>query len=133
MTVDISWLFEGHVILAKGAGDLDLQQLEAADAVMVEMIRSKLAAVPMVHILVDLRATTKMQVGVHELSQALTHLREPYIGWTLLVTANRLIRFAGSIANQVAKARFRAFTDFDEAYAFLMEQDQTVPPLENAS
>jgi hypothetical protein len=104
-----------------------------ADATFIEMIRAKADSAPMVHILVDLREVEKMDAGVHEISRALSHLREPYMGWTLLVTNNRLIQFVGSIVVQVAKARFRAFTDYDEAYAFLMEQDQSLPPLENAS
>ena len=81
----------------------------------------------MVHILVDLREAAELPVGVHEISRVLTHLREPDIGWSLIITDNKMIRFAGSIATQLAQARFRAFTDFDEAYAFLVEQDQSLP------
>jgi hypothetical protein len=83
MSIVISWLQEGHVILALASGILQLEALENADKVFVEMIC--------------------------------------------------LIQFIGSVAVQVAKARFRAFTDYDEAYNFLLSQDATLQPLENAS
>ena len=44
----------------------------------------------------------------------------------------RILKFVGSVVTQLAKARFRAFGTFDEALAFLQEQDATLGALPSA-
>ena len=130
MPLNISWLHKGRVILAKADQNLEPNDLIIGDKQFIEMIHKKAPDASMVHILVDLRGTVTPALGVQDTTRIFTHLREPDLGWTLLITDNRIVQFETSVATQLAKARFRPFNDFDEAYAFLKQQDQSLAALE---
>ncbi len=136
MEPETSWYVKGRVGLVKASGIISLEDLQGADRKMVEMIRQKSANAALFHFLIDLRAVDKLEVNVAEMSRAFTHMHEPGLGWSLVITNNRLIKFVGSVVSQLAKARFMAFATFDEALEFLQEQDSTLgalPPADTAS
>jgi hypothetical protein len=136
MEPETSWYVKGRVGLVKASGIVSLQDLQAADRQMVEMIRQKSPDAALFHFLIDLRNVDKLEFNVAEMSRAFTHLHEPGLGWSLLITNNRLIKFVGSVVTQLAKARFMAFSTFDEALEFLQGQDSTLgalPPADTAN
>ena len=51
------------------------------------------------------------------------------MGWLLVITNNRMIKYLGSMVSGLSSVRYRAFTSVDEALAFLNEVDSTLPDL----
>jgi hypothetical protein len=123
MVYQIDWYQEDLVVLAVLSGDLAIEDFPIMDKMLLLHIEA--SPRPLVHILVNLKAVNTFPISVGAIQKALTHIKHPRTGWTVLITENRFLRFVGYTITQVSKARFRAFSEEAEALQFLqtMETD----------
>ena len=123
MAHDISWYVPGHVVYLRVSGELKIEEVQIIDQKLIhEYLRNKPDDTLLVHLIVDLDGVTKLSLNLSRMSSALTHMREPGLGWTLLVNPNIFLNFVGAVASQLAKARLRTFGSLDEVDRFLHEQ-----------
>jgi hypothetical protein len=122
MAHEISWYIPGHVLYLRVSGDLFIEEVQTIDQELIQYLHKKPDDIMLVHLIVDLLGVTKLNVNVPRMSSTLTHLREPALGWTLLINHNILLNFVGTVASQVAKKRLRTFPSLQEADSFLHEQ-----------
>ena len=81
---------------------------------------------PFVHTIIDCRGIEKFQMNLPSIQQVLTFLREPLMGWLLIVSDDKLIGFVASLVTQLAGVRFRTFHTSDDAWVFLNSVDETL-------
>lgn len=126
MSYEVKWQMDDAVILVKLAGDMDIQDFPKFDRLILKHLDESQR--PLVHLWVDLKDVTQFPANVLQVNKALTHKTHKRLGWTLLITDNRVIRFVGYMITQIAKARFRAFTTEEEARSFLYQVDPELTP-----
>jgi len=111
---------EGRVIHQTFVGNITLDELASSSQEIIGLIRQGTAPV---HLLLDVRRLAKFPLSANQLNKALAHVREPGLGWALLVGSSSIMgTFAGIIA-QIARINLRSFATLDEALAFVAEQD----------
>ena len=128
MGLTVSWLVEGRIGEVRAFGEVTLEEVLETDQTIHRMLNDKSPDTVMVHFIVDFLEVEKFSIPVQKMSQALTHLKHPSLGWKVLATNNMLIRSSGWLISQVVKVRFRAFTNLQDAATFLIEQDTTLRP-----
>ena len=124
MAIDVRWHEFDAVIYAHLSGDMDIREFAVLDRQILKLVEE--SDRHLVHIWVDLRDVTKFPANVPQVHSALTHKNHPRVGWTVMLTNNRLIKFVGYMITQIAKARFRSFETEAEARAFLESMDQQI-------
>jgi len=125
----IKWIIPNAVIYQKFVGNHTVEKIHEATDILLEMLDSSDRV--MVHYVMD----------VSELKQLPTHLREtinasrrfyehPKLGWSVTYgSQNQIFRMIGSIVTGMFRVRFRIFEHQHQAYQFLNEVDETLPPL----
>ncbi len=128
MSVGVTWLVEGHLLLLNSWGHVNVNELQAMDTIVNDMLTN--ANVPLVH-------------GIHDHSKALqipsakdlmkvkagSH---PRVGWLIIIGLdNKLMKFFVSVAGQVLNIRLRFMNSVEEALAFLQDIDTTLPHLKS--
>ncbi|MEO8612346.1 MAG: hypothetical protein ABI690_30905 [Chloroflexota bacterium] len=124
-----TWYQENHVIISRVEGEATLQDITAVDAEVVARIRQGSKVTPLVHFILDMRAMTKIPVNLVEIRRALTHLKEPALGWTVVAGMSPVIRFVAGMITQMAGVRFRMVPTLEEAVSFLISQDESLADL----
>ena len=126
----IYWEIPGRLIIAEYSGVVGLEDFQQASAAINDAIDNE-GKPPLVHNITDARRRTQLDkslfnVGSVIKAQNLTD--HPLLGWTLVVDSNPhpVMRFVGTTVTQLTSARFRIFTDMDEARDFLYEVDSTL-------
>src|SRR5690349_19175336 len=112
MAAETTWYIENRVILVHVEGESTFQDIAEVDAAIIIRIRQGVKVTPLVHIILDMRAMTKIPVNLVEMRKALTHLKEPGLGWTVVAGMNPVIRFVAGMVTQMAGVRFRMFPTF---------------------
>ena len=130
MTAETTWYQENRVVLVHVQDELTLADMAAVDQQIVEFVRQGSQVTPLIHLIVDMRAMTKMPINLAQVHRTLTHLKEPALGWTVMVGMSPVMRFVASTVIQMAGARFRMFPSAEEAVAFLISQDESIIDLE---
>jgi hypothetical protein len=124
MSYAVKWLLENRIvyILNTGVGTAD----DVVDS-MREAIAMMASIDAPVHIIID-GQTEKNDIGLGDLLTIMRSTpRSPNIGWAVYVSENKMNRFFGSMASQIAGAQTKAFTTLPEAIAFLQHIDQGLP------
>jgi hypothetical protein len=129
MPTKTTWYQENHVIISRVEGETTLQDIIDVDAEVVARIRQGAKVTPLVHFILDMRAMTKIPVNLVEIRRALTHLKEPALGWTVVAGMSPVIRFVAGMITQMAGVRFRMFPTLEEAVSFLISQDESLADL----
>ena len=126
----VSWLVEGRVALWEGS--LSIHEVIESNQVFINQF---LRAVPrdvIVHVIVTV-PPGNLKFNLTQLRSATSCLREPNIGWLVVVTDEAMKRFFATVISQVARVRFRSFATFEEACQFLNNADKTLPDLRTTS
>lgn len=124
MSFEVKWHTENTVVLVRLWGDLDIREFPEFDTLITQHIDA--STQPLVHVWVDLKEVTKFPANVLQVHKALKHLGHERVGWSIIITENRIIRFVGTMITQIMRARFRAFTTDKEALDFLKKVDSTL-------
>ncbi len=128
MTYEISWYIERRVVSAVLTGDLSLRDAEAASLMTSEFILK--GRPPLVHLIVDTTQLGKFPTNLSLINgEASHHLRNPLIGWTVVISSSNATRFVSSVMTQVARVKFRMFATWDQSIGFLLKQDSTLQEL----
>jgi hypothetical protein len=117
MGYEIGWHTEEVVIALKLYGDIILDDYHAFNVDIIRMIDSTDRT--LTHLIADYTEVTSFPQKVKDIQEALTYLEHEHIGWTALITDDKMATFVISTVTQMAQARFRAFTSFDEALGFI--------------
>lgn len=128
MPYRVEWLLENRVVLSVYTGLMSLEdargQVREANALLRQ-------GIPLTHSVIDMTEVTRLpplQATSEFMSTDLTDVRDK-LGWTLIITNNKFLKFASSLFVPMFKVRQRFFGSMDEALKFLQEDDSTLPPL----
>ncbi len=128
MPFEVSWYIERRVVSTVLTGNLSLQDAEAASLLTSEyIIKGK---PPLVHLIADTTHLEKFPTNLSLINgEASHHLRNPLLGWTIVISSSTATRFVSSIMTQVARVRFRMFATWEQSINFLEEQDTSLQGL----
>ena len=125
MPYEVSWFIERRVVRTVLTGDLSLKDAEAASLATSQYLLK--GQPPMVHLIADTTHLGKFPTNLSLINgEASHHLRNPLLGWTIVISSSTATRFVSSIMTQVARVRFRMFANWDQSIAFLMQQDDSL-------
>jgi hypothetical protein len=124
-----SWYLEKRIILVKTQGAIDLQELAQIDSEIIQHIREGHQSELFVHIFVDALNMERMPGSIFEVNRTFKHLREPGLGWTIVIGSNPIARMVGTVVLQLTRMRFRMLPTWESALAFLAGQDSTLAGL----
>lgn len=129
MPADIHWIVEGAVIYQKFDGNHTVEAIHAANQKLLDMLEE--SERPLVHYLMDVTELSGLPKHVREVVEASRpFFQHPKLGWSVAYgTSNPFFRMVGTLATSILRARFRVVRDKAQAYAFLNEIDETLPPL----
>jgi hypothetical protein len=133
MPAETAWYQENRVIIVRVQGELTLDDMAVVDRNIVNYVRQGAPSSPLVHLIVNMREMTKMPVNLAQVHRTLTHLKEPALGWSVMVGMSPVMRFVASTVIQMAGARFRIVPTLEEGVAFLISQDESIADLERQS
>ncbi|MBA3870668.1 MAG: hypothetical protein ABI970_06455 [Chloroflexota bacterium] len=128
MPYKVAWFVEKRVLLSRYEGIITIEdargQVREGNALLRE-------GIPLTHSIIDMSAVEKLpslQLASEFMSIDMSDVRDK-LGWTIVVTNNKFLKFASSLFVPIFKVRQRFFGSLDEALAFLQEEDNTLPPL----
>lgn len=128
MPYDVSWYIERRVVKTVLSGDLSLRDAESASLLTSEFLVKGLP--PHVHLIADTTNLEKFPTNLSLINgEASHHLRNPLLGWTIVISSSTATRFVSSIMTQVARVRFRMFATWEQSISFLVQQDSTLRDL----
>lgn len=126
MPYQISWLVKERVLYFELFGVLSSDDFHAMMTEGRALVDGGQAPV---HIITDLTAVEKTDVGIEEFRQR-GRDRSPNLGFSVNVTPRRTERLVTSIAARVMGFNSRHFSTLEKAIAFLQRMDTSLPDLE---
>lgn len=128
MSVGVTWLVEGHLLLLNSWGNVNVAELAAMDDRINEMLTN--ATVPLVHGIHDHSKALQIPSAKDLMKVKAGH--NPRVGWLIIIGLdNKLMKFFVSVAGQVLNIRLRFMNSLDEALTFLQDIDGTLPNLKS--
>ena len=128
MPYKVQWLVEKRVLLSQYEGTVSIEDARGQVSEGNAMLRQ---GIPLTHSIIDMSKVDKLpslQLASEFMSIDLSEVRDK-LGWTIVITNNKFLKFASSLFVPMFKVRQRFFGSLDEALAFLQEEDSTLPPL----
>ena len=126
MPYKVEWLVEKRVVLSTYEGLLTMDDARSQVQEANVLLRQ---GIPLTHSIVDMTKVEKfpsLQLASEFMSTDMTDIREK-LGWTIVVTNNKLLKFASSLFVPMFRVRQRLFGSMDEALVFLQDEDSTLP------
>src|SRR5262245_12588585 len=105
MPFQMSWQVENRVVMIDISGILTLDEMAQIDRQMLVMIPEGYKPPLQVHVLVDMRDMTRMPNSIWDINRTLTHFKEPGLGWTVLISTNRLFQAIFKFVCQTGRLR----------------------------
>jgi hypothetical protein len=128
VSVGVTWLVEGHLLLLNSWGHVNVNELAAMDTRINEMLTN--STVPLVHGIHDHSKALQIPSAKDLMKVKAGH--NPRVGWLIIIGLdNKLMKFFVSVAGQVLNIRLRFMNTLDEALSFLQEVDSTLPDLKS--
>ncbi len=128
MPYKVEWLVEKRVVLSIYQGVVTIEdargQVREANALLRQ-------GIPLTHSVIDMTAVEKLpslQLVSEFMSTDLHDVRDK-LGWTIIITNNKFMKFASSLFVPMFNVRQRFFGTMDETLTFLQAEDSTLPPL----
>jgi hypothetical protein len=131
MPYKVQWLVEKRVLLSQYEGTVSIEDARGQVSEGNAMLRQ---GIPLTHSIIDMSKVDKLpslQLASEFMSTDLSEVRDK-LGWTIVITNNKFLKFASSLFVPMFKVRQRFFGSLDEALAFLQEEDSTLPPLKKS-
>jgi len=123
MKHQIEYAMDKRVIRVRYIGDLTQEEAKITNTAVTEMIRDGIAPV---HFIADATQLEALKINLMQMREAASFLREPQLGWLIIIGGNPIARFMGSLVIQLRKANFRFVDSLDEAFAVLSRVDTTL-------
>ena len=128
MAYRISWFVPGSVVYVALRGKTTAEELRAETSQLIALLDEGEA--PLVHLLLDATLLEQFPANVEVLNSAMVDgFRHPILGWTILITESRMVKYLGAMVTGLSNARYRAFESLEDGLAFLNEIDSTLPNL----
>jgi len=134
MSITVEWFIEHRIIKIVMNGDFTTVDLNHASNECVRLmncIPTNENASPTVHFILDnthIGDTKSAVLGMYKSSAPL--LKDKRMGWMIVYGKNNpMTQYAGTIISQIARSRFRIFSTYDEAIAFLKSNDESLEML----
>lgn len=128
MPYHVEWMVEKRVVLSRYEGVVTIEdargQVREANALLRQ-------GIPLTHSVIDMAAVEKLpslQLVSEFMSTDLSDVRDK-LGWTIIITNNKFLKFASSLFVPMFNVRQRFYGSMDEGLTFLQEEDSTLPPL----
>jgi hypothetical protein len=132
MAQEMNYWVERRVILHRVDGNLTSQEFRDANVKAVRLVQEGTAPV---HHVIDAVRLGKVELNLKQLSEIVTLLREPNLGWVVLIGGNVITRFLASVMTQQDPVKFRVVDTLDDAVQLIKRMDTTlpdIPPLADA-
>ena len=120
----ISYWIDRRVTFHRAVGDLSAAELIEANSTVMRLVREGEAPV---HHVIDARQLGKIGLHLRDLPQIVTILKEPNLGWVVMVGGNPLTRFLASVMTQSGRVKFRIVDTLNDAWHLLRRMDATLP------
>ncbi len=126
MTFTVTWHVPNRLYLVRIAGDLTLDELRDGLERTRAFVR---AGEPPVHTIIDLRQLGSQPRNLPEIIKASSVLREPNLGWVMILSNDPFSQFVASVVSQITGARFKIFQDSAAVIEHLKQVDSTLPAI----
>jgi hypothetical protein len=123
MPHQISYLIDKRVIYHRFHGHITIDEIREGSTAAADLIRR---GEPPVHDIVDATGVANLDFHLRELLNATSFIKEPQLGWMILVGGNPLVRFFATMLGQVGRVHFHTANDLDEAFAILQRVDPSL-------
>jgi len=125
MPYEVSPHMQGRVVYVRGEGNITVQDIQMAAEKIADYMQQ--ANPQSAHIFHNALAIDQMPIDITGVSKAAqTALQPTNLGWVIHVSDKGYINFLASVVTQVAGVRFRPFEDEDDAWQFLLSQDESL-------
>ena len=128
MAYQISWLVEGRVMQIIVNGTTTVEEIQDQALSLTKYLDNGQG--PLVHTFIDLLQLENFPINLSLLNNSMAStLQHSKVGWNIVITSNRMVKFLTSLVMQLSKVRFRTFATWEEGIAFLNDMDSTLPDL----
>jgi hypothetical protein len=123
MPYEIRWYEDKRIIFEQLYGDLDMSAvIEAANATEQHI---KQGNAP-VHLVIDVSGMKSFPTNMTKINSVSGYLKDPNLGWVVLVGGNPLTNFVTQVVSQVVRFRVGQRPTLEQAIEFLRKQDATL-------
>ncbi|MFQ3534269.1 MAG: hypothetical protein SNJ58_00190 [Aggregatilineales bacterium] len=126
MPHNIDWLIKDHVILLHISGDLLLEEIEAINTELTELLQ---AGKPPVHLVADVKELGKFPFDLISVRRASTYMQEPNLGMIAVYGTSRIAASFAQLLTSLAGVRMRFVRDYSEALRALAPEDARIKAL----
>jgi hypothetical protein len=123
MLHEIGYSIDKRVIYVRFDGDLTTDDALASNVATIELIRGGVAPV---HYIVDTRHLKNVRVNLKQMTEVATFLREPNLGWVIVIGGSPIARFLSSVIMQMKHQNFHFAESLEDALASLTRVDTTL-------
>ena len=120
MALEPGYYVDKRVIYIPFEGDLTAEVGLALSNLAVELIRS---GIPPVHYIADARNLKSLKFNLKQLSEVSTFLREPNLGWVIVLGGSPVARFLSSAIMQMKHQNFHFGDSVEDAMTTLRRVD----------
>ncbi|GAB4308252.1 MAG: hypothetical protein Kow00117_01540 [Phototrophicales bacterium] len=132
MSINISWLLEGQIVIAKVYGEVTLQDLKTGNEVIGDYMQQ--SPYNHVHVIFDSTHITSISISAVQAIWELRYLRNPKMGCYLVYGMpqifNNMLGISSKLFTSLTRVQaMHAFRDLPHALNFLQEFDRSLPDL----
>jgi hypothetical protein len=131
MPIKLGWLVEHRITYQQYIGDVTLEEISQVSELGLHMLEE--TDVPLLHTVLDSTHLSSFPHKVGPLMKIVNStLSHPKMGWMVSYGGdgdNDILRFVANVVISATRTRHRVMNDYDEAVAYLMEMDSTLPDL----
>ena len=123
MPYNISWCEEKRVFCIELTGELTDEQWTSIVAIDTLHIEEGIAPI---HVIIDVSELDSFPTNVRKTASYASHLRDPRLGWAVVVGGNPLLDFVASLLSQITGFKLTKSATVEDALIFLRKQDNTL-------
>ncbi|PJF36192.1 MAG: hypothetical protein CUN49_06695 [Candidatus Thermofonsia Clade 1 bacterium] len=126
MGYSVDWLIKDRLILLNTSGDISIEEIEAIDRDIIQLLEAGQAPV---HILADMKELGKFPFDLISMRRAATYLNHPKLGLIMAYGVSRIAASFAQLLTQLAGVRLRFSRDYAEAVTSLAAEDAHIKAL----
>lgn len=123
MALELGWHRENRIIKGQFVGDLSVEDLIALGKTAQEYVEQGVAPV---HFVVDVTKMGKFPQNVVVLRNSLSYLKNPKMGWNVIVGTPAIVAAFAQIIARVTGVSYKNVATMDAAMEFLERVDATL-------
>ena len=123
MPYQVNWYQDKRIIFNKLYGAFDFESATEASRRVSQLLAEGNAPI---HLIVDMTELQSFPTNVTKLNDMTTYLKNPSLGWVVVIGGNTLSKFVVNVISQVIKFRVAQRFSMNEAIQFLQSNDVTL-------